>query len=115
MGAAYELLGQDPDLRVGVVHGIGDHFSAGLDLAEHLAGGQTDTTEEKTEATLIIERFRNEHLPEKWVPVFEARFMLQLSQREAAAKLGMRRTTLAYQEQQIRKRLRRFLLQREER
>lgn len=33
-GAAYALLGDDPDLRVGVVHAVGDHFSAGLDLAE---------------------------------------------------------------------------------
>ena len=33
-GAAYESLGTDPDLRVGVVHAFGDHFSAGLDLAE---------------------------------------------------------------------------------
>ncbi|MEI2643257.1 MAG: enoyl-CoA hydratase-related protein [Candidatus Nanopelagicales bacterium] len=31
---AYEELGTDPELRVGVVHAIGDHFSAGLDLAE---------------------------------------------------------------------------------
>ncbi len=34
VGAAYELLGTDPELRAGVVHGVGDHFSAGLDLAE---------------------------------------------------------------------------------
>lgn len=34
VGAAYDLLGSDPQLRVGVVHGIGEHFSAGLDLAE---------------------------------------------------------------------------------
>lgn len=34
VGAAYQVLGTDPDLRVGVVHGIGEHFSAGLDLAE---------------------------------------------------------------------------------
>lgn len=33
-GAAYERLGTDPELRVGVVHAVGDHFSAGLDLAE---------------------------------------------------------------------------------
>lgn len=32
--AAYERLGEDPELRVGVVHAVGDHFSAGLDLAE---------------------------------------------------------------------------------
>jgi enoyl-CoA hydratase/carnithine racemase len=34
LGAAYELLGDDGDLRVGVVFGHGEHFSAGLDLAE---------------------------------------------------------------------------------
>jgi enoyl-CoA hydratase/carnithine racemase len=32
--AAYEKLGQDPEIRAGVVFGHGDHFSAGLDLAE---------------------------------------------------------------------------------
>lgn len=31
---AYGVLDADPDLRVGVVFGHGDHFSAGLDLAE---------------------------------------------------------------------------------
>lgn len=31
---AYEELGTDPELRVGVVYAVGDHFSAGLDLAE---------------------------------------------------------------------------------
>jgi enoyl-CoA hydratase/carnithine racemase len=34
VGAAYTELGDDPDLRVGVVFGHGDHFSGGLDLAE---------------------------------------------------------------------------------
>ncbi len=34
LAAAYELLGQDEQLRVGVVFGHGDHFSAGLDLSE---------------------------------------------------------------------------------
>lgn len=34
VAAAYQQLQDDPDARVGVVHGIGDHFSAGLDLAE---------------------------------------------------------------------------------
>lgn len=32
--AAYRLLDEDPELRVGVVYGHGDHFCAGLDLAE---------------------------------------------------------------------------------
>ena len=34
LGAAYEQLGTDDSLRVGVLFGHGEHFSAGLDLAE---------------------------------------------------------------------------------
>jgi enoyl-CoA hydratase/carnithine racemase len=34
LGAAYEMLGDDDDLWVGVLFAHGDHFSAGLDLAE---------------------------------------------------------------------------------
>ena len=34
LGAAYETLGTDQELRAGVLFGHGDHFSAGLDLAE---------------------------------------------------------------------------------
>jgi enoyl-CoA hydratase len=34
LAAAYELLGDDPELFAGVLFGHGDHFSAGLDLAE---------------------------------------------------------------------------------
>jgi enoyl-CoA hydratase/carnithine racemase len=34
LAAAYEQLGDDPELRAGVVFGHGEHFSAGLDLAE---------------------------------------------------------------------------------
>jgi enoyl-CoA hydratase len=34
LAAAYETLGGDPQIRAGVVFGHGDHFSAGLDLAE---------------------------------------------------------------------------------
>ena len=36
VGAAYDVLADDPELRCGVVFGHGDHFSAGLDLAEVL-------------------------------------------------------------------------------
>ena len=34
VAAAYERLSTDDEVRVGVLHGHGDHFSAGLDLAE---------------------------------------------------------------------------------
>jgi enoyl-CoA hydratase/carnithine racemase len=34
LAQAYQLLEDSPHLRVGVVHAHGDHFSAGLDLAE---------------------------------------------------------------------------------
>jgi enoyl-CoA hydratase/carnithine racemase len=33
LAAAYERLADDPEARVGVLYGHGDHFSAGLDLA----------------------------------------------------------------------------------
>ena len=39
---AYERLATDDDVRVGVVFGHGDHFSAGLDLAEVLPAVQAD-------------------------------------------------------------------------
>jgi enoyl-CoA hydratase len=34
LALAYGELERDPDLRVGVVHAVGDHFTAGLDLAD---------------------------------------------------------------------------------
>lgn len=34
IAAAYGTLSHDPDLRVGVVYAVGDHFCAGLDLAK---------------------------------------------------------------------------------
>jgi enoyl-CoA hydratase len=34
LGAAYEILGTDDELHTGVLFAHGDHFSAGLDLAE---------------------------------------------------------------------------------
>lgn len=58
----------------------------------------------------LVERFLT-ILPVKWHGVFRARFLDHLDQRSAAARLGLRRTTLAYQEMQIRRRLRRFVLE----
>jgi len=70
---------------------------------------------EEMEAQRTIEEFRSGPLPQRWARVFEVRFLRGLSQREAAAELGMRRTTLAYQELRIRHLLRRFILSRERR
>ena len=69
-----------------------------------------DRLEEAAEARLLIERFRNEVLPAKWAGVFQKRFLEQRDQRDAAAALGIARTTLAYQELRIRSLLKKFLL-----
>lgn len=77
--------------------------------------GQTDAvTEARAHARRLLGDFQRDHLPSKWRGVFEQRFLRQLSQREAAAALGISRTTLAYQESRVRRLLRRYLLLLEE-
>jgi RNA polymerase sigma-70 factor (ECF subfamily) len=80
--------------------------------ASQQAEGSADSGRfgEWADAELLIARFRTEVLPKKWEAVFQARFLDQLSQREAAARLGVHRTTLVYQEMRIHSLLRRFLL-----
>jgi RNA polymerase sigma-70 factor (ECF subfamily) len=63
---------------------------------------------------VLLERFRREHLTPEWAPVFDARFVRQMTQREAARHLGIRRTTLAYRELQLRRRFKRFMLESED-
>jgi RNA polymerase sigma-70 factor (ECF subfamily) len=63
----------------------------------------------EVDARLLLERFERDHLKPAWRPVFEARFLRQLSQREAAAALRINRTTLAYRELRIRQTLRAFM------
>ena len=65
----------------------------------------------EVDARLLLEQFQRERLPEAWRGVFEARFLRQLSQREAAAALRINRTTLAYREVRIRRALRAFLME----
>jgi RNA polymerase sigma-70 factor (ECF subfamily) len=79
-----------------------------------LAEAEEDSTsrdESAADAKWLIDRFRAECLPEKWAAVFEARFLQQLSQREAAAALGLSRTTLAYQELRVRRLMQKFFIQ----
>lgn len=80
------------------------------ETAVRMAGGQDAGAELRAQVRQLLEQFVQSEVPGKWRGVFEARFVERLSQRDAARKLGMHRTTLAYQEQRLRSRLRRFVL-----
>jgi RNA polymerase sigma-70 factor (ECF subfamily) len=71
---------------------------------------ETARVDEEVEAKMLVERFRRERLPAKWQALFEVRFLRQLPQREAAQALGIQRSTLAYQEDQVRALLTDFVL-----
>ncbi|MCP4498930.1 MAG: sigma-70 family RNA polymerase sigma factor [Deltaproteobacteria bacterium] len=84
------------------------------DTLERVGGSyEQEHSFERNEAKVLVDRFVDEVLPEKWRGVFQTRFIEQLSQRDAAKKLGVVRTTLAYQELRIRRELKNFLLQEE--
>jgi len=83
---------------------------AALDASQTEVGQEPTGRDLGLEAQQLVRRFRDEGLPAKWAPVFEARFLRQLSQREAARALGIRRTTLAYQELRITQLLRRYIM-----
>jgi RNA polymerase sigma-70 factor (ECF subfamily) len=87
-------------------------FEVPAGAPEDLLGEREDAArfENRVEAQITIDRFRSECLPEKWRKLFDARFIQQLDQPEAARLLGMHRTTLIYQEYCVRKLLRRFVL-----
>ena len=82
------------------------------DAVPVLADAQSRRMEERAALSVFIARFLREALPEEWGPIFQARFVEQLDQREAARRLGMHRTTLAYRELRIRKLLRAYLRKR---
>ncbi len=65
------------------------------------------------DAKVLVERFRRDFLPPEWAGVFDARFLRQVTQREAAKELGVHRTTLVYRELRIRRLLTQFLLRAE--
>jgi RNA polymerase sigma-70 factor, ECF subfamily len=66
--------------------------------------------DDEVDAKMLVERFKREALPDKLRSLFEARFIRQIPQRDAADELGIPRSTLVYQEQQIRELLEAFLL-----
>jgi RNA polymerase sigma-70 factor, ECF subfamily len=75
----------------------------------------TPRFEQQIDVRRTLERFRAQILPPKWRAVFDVRIVAQQDQPTAARTLGMRRTTLAYQEYRIRRLLRRFVLRGESR
>jgi RNA polymerase sigma-70 factor (ECF subfamily) len=87
-------------------------FEVPAGAPEDILGEREDAArfENRVEAQITIDRFRTECLPEKWRKVFDARFIQQLDQPEAARVLGMHRTTLIYQEYCVRNLLKRFVL-----
>lgn len=88
--------------------GLSGEYSAEAD-----AGAGARRIDEELEGKRLLERFRREWLPPAWAGVFEARFLRQLPQRQAAMELRMHRTTLVYQEHCIRKLLTKFLVRME--
>jgi len=74
------------------------------------AEARSETWEEAAQARMLVEQFRRELLPPEWAGVFALRFLQQLPQREAAARLSLHRTPLASRELRIRRLLERFLL-----
>ena len=90
------------------------HQSVPLDEVPELPS-PAERFEEAAEARMLVDRFREQVLPAKWAGVFQARFIEQRDQRDAAASLGIARTTLAYQELRIRSLLKKFLLRGESR
>jgi RNA polymerase sigma-70 factor (ECF subfamily) len=78
-------------------------------LEEAPCGIDEPATEVDLDFRRFVDEFRRDVLPQKLHPVFEVRFLRHLTQREAAAHLGMSRTTLAYQEMQVRRLLNKVL------
>jgi RNA polymerase sigma-70 factor (ECF subfamily) len=73
-------------------------------------GASESKLDDELEARALVRKFCEEVLPPEWLAVFEARFLLQLDQREAARVARVPRTTLVYRELRIRALLRSFLL-----
>jgi RNA polymerase sigma-70 factor (ECF subfamily) len=86
-------------------------FGRETDLQDRPADAVAARWQDAADARMLIERFKRESLPPAWVGVFDLCFVQQMSQREAARALGIRRTTLAYREIRIRRELRKFLLE----
>lgn len=79
-------------------------------IAESTEEASAEAEAFEAEARLLMERFCRDVLPEKWKPVLQACFVEGMTQRSAAARLGISRTTLLYQQHRVRALLKKFLL-----
>lgn len=82
----------------------------GTDPEEFAGDVASQAFDRRTEARMLLQQFRETIVPPKWRSVFDARFLQELDQPQAAKELGISRTTLAYREYRIRGMLRRFVL-----
>lgn len=87
---------------------------AAPEAARQMQTADPGPSEQRADARAFLARFEQRCLPHRWRAVFETRFVQQLSQREAATKLGISRTTLAYQEHRIRALLKKQILRTQE-
>jgi RNA polymerase sigma-70 factor (ECF subfamily) len=78
--------------------------------AEGVAAADPRSIADAVEARLVIQKFRKEVLPPKWVRTFDLRFVEQLDQAEVAARLEVSRATVSYRESRIDALLREYLL-----
>lgn len=99
------------NMAIDAVRRAGREVALPPDEANRLAEGRGSVRfEEQAEAREWLRKFR-ERVPPKWLPVFEACFVERLDQRTAAARLGLARTTLAYQALRLKWLLERFVLE----
>lgn len=73
--------------------------------------GTVNAAESGVDADLFVAGFVRDVLPPDLMPLFEARFLEQRTQRDAADMLGMPRSTLIYQENRIRQLLHQYAAQ----
>lgn len=89
--------------RVGLNHAVNHLRRTGREQlvpqedVEALLGQPAPLDDSYLVAKDLFAKFRARALPAKWAPVFEACFVGGLDQRTAAQRLGLSRTTLAYQ------------------
>ena len=87
-------------------------YRATLEKFARNPDAEPEAIDERAERKQLTEDLKST-IPERWQKLFQVRFVEQLSQREAAERLGIARTTLVYQELRIRGLVARWVRQRQ--